>query len=204
MSACFFVCIGGDMSDKRPKAARRRAEIREKEGKTTYDRIMAGEIEAEGVQKGWKNLQPIPISKRSPEERREICSKGGKAVQRIKGEEKTAKESLDRMLAILATPEILEAADIEEALIARLQRDNPNMTIYDAVNAAAIGRAISGNIKAAEYVRDTRGDKPKDEISIEGAGIITDADRALIDQIASRLDDPDLLIVKDQTGKQDD
>ena len=95
------------------------------------------------------------------------------------------------MLSILVTPEILEAADIEAALADRLKRENPNMTIYDIVNAAAIGKAIGGSVQAAQYVRDTAGDKPKDEISIEGT--ITDADRQLMQQISSRLQEVEII-----------
>ena len=130
------------INKKLPKAARRREAERQQNGRTTYDRIKAGEIEPEGRQKGWMNLQPIPINARTEEEQKEIRRKGAEAVNKIHGEVKTAKESLDRMLSILATDEILDTADIEAGLAERLRRENPNMTIYDVANAAAIGKAI--------------------------------------------------------------
>ena len=167
------------------------------EGKTRYQMIIDGEIEPEGYEKGFANLKPIPITTRPPEERKAICSKGGKAAQRLQGERKTAKESLERMLSILATPEILEAADIETALRERLKRENPNMTIYDVVNAAAIGKAIGGSMQAAQYGRDTNGDKPKDEIQIE-SNIMTDADREMLQAIRQRMEAGERLeVVKD-------
>ena len=184
--------------DKRDRDARRRDEIRQRDGATLYDRIKAGEIEPEGMQKGWLNLRPVPVTEREPEERREICRKGAAAVNRIRGEEKTAKQSLDRMLSILATPEIIAAADIEKALADRLKRDNPDMTIYDVLNAAAIGRAISGNVKAAEYVRDTRGDQPIKQIELT-ENVTTDADREMLRTIAARLESAESVHIVEAT-----
>ena len=191
------------MGDKRHKQQKRRDAQRDENGKSLYEKVMAGEIEPKGSQKGWKNLKPIPITQVEPEKRREMCIKGAQAVNKIRGEEKTAKESLDRMLSLLATPEILEAADIESALVERMRRDNPNMTVYDAMNAAALGRALAGNIKAAEYVRDTRGDKPQDRVQIDGVNVMTDSDRAMLEKISSRLNDP-AVIVATQPGDQDE
>ena len=199
MSA-LFVC-GEIMSDKRHQWQKRRDARREQapDGKTEYERIISGEQEPTGSQKGWKNLKPIPITARSEEERREICQKGGQAVQRIHGEKKTAKESLDRMLSILATDDILNSADIEKDLVKRLKRENPDMTLYDAVNAAALGRALSGNVKALEYIRDTRGDAPVKQVEIT-ENITTDADRALLKKINDRLEAGTLVVVEDQTA----
>lgn len=174
------------INKKLPKAARRREAERQQNGRTTYDRIKAGEIEPEGRQKGWMNLQPIPINARTEEEQKEIRRKGAEAVNKIHGEVKTAKESLDRMLSILATDEILDTADIEAGLAERLRRENPNMTIYDVANAAAIGKAISGNVKAMEYIRDTRGDAPIKQVEIT-ENITTDQDREILRQINERL-----------------
>ena len=156
------------------------------EGMTRYQMIKAGMIKPEGMEKGWLNIKPIPINTRPPEEQHAIHSKGGKAAQRIQGEKKTAKESLQRMLSILATPEILAAADIETALADRLKKENPGMTLYDVMNAAAIGKAISGNVAGMQYVRDTAGDKPTEKIEMT-ENITTDQDRQLLQQIAERL-----------------
>lgn len=168
--------------------------------KSLYQQIIDGEKKPEGSQKGWKNIKPIPLTERSPEEARAIRRKGAEAVNRMHGEKKTARESLERMLSILATDEMLQQADIENALADRLRQENPDLTVYDVINAAAIGRAIGGNVKAAEYVRDTAGDKPTDKIDISGQ-LMSDADRALLQQIGERLDNThaQLTVVHDQT-----
>jgi hypothetical protein len=192
------------MADKRHQHQKRRDAIREKspDGKTDYDRIISGEQKPEGAQKGWLNLRPIPITQRSEEERREICRKGAEAVNKIRGEEKTAKESLDRMLSILATQEIIDQADIEKSLAERLKRENPSMTLYDVVNAAAIGRALAGNVKALEYVRDTRGDAPVKQVEIS-ENITTDADREMLRTIAERLKNAETVQIIDSIQPED-
>jgi len=187
------------MSDKRKKSQIRRDAGRDADGKTVYEKIIAGEIEPEGRQKGWKNLKPIPITERAPEERKEICRKGAAAVQKIQGEKRTAREALDRILSILATENIIDNSDIDTDLAKRLQRENPAMTLYDLMQGVALGKALSGNIKAAEYIRDTNGDKPQDKVKID-ADIMTEADRALMETIAGRLQEGSTLqIVKDLT-----
>jgi hypothetical protein len=190
--------------DKRNRQQRRQDEQRKNsaDGKTDYERIMAGEQEPTAGQKGWKNLRPIPINTRPEEERREICRKGAEAVNRLKGEEKTAKESLDRMLSILATDEILNISDIDGALAERLKRENPNMTLYDAVNAAAIGRALAGNAKCMEYIRDTRGDSPVKQVQIS-ENITTDADREMLRTIAERLKNAETVQIIDSIQPED-
>ena len=60
------------------------------------------------------------------------------------------------------------------------------MTLYDAVNAAAIGRALAGNAKCMEYIRDTRGDAPVKQIEVS-ENITTDQDREMLRTIAERL-----------------
>ena len=166
------------------------------EEKSLYQKIRDGEIEPEGSQKGWLNIKPIPLTERPEEEARAIRRKGAEAVNKIHGEKKTARESLERMLSILATDDIIACADIETALADRLKRENPHMTVYDVMNASAIGRAISGNVKAMEYVRDTHGDKPTDKIDISGQ-IMSDSDRALLESVSARLDKSELTVVKD-------
>lgn len=171
---------------------------KEQQEKTLYQKIRDGEVKPEGRQKGWLNIKPIPLTERPEEEAREIRRKGAEAVNKLHGEKKTARESLERMLSILATDDIIAQADMETALAERLKKENPHMTVYDVINATAIGRAMSGNVRAAEYVRDTAGDKPTEKIDVTGQ-IMTDADRDLLQTIGDRLNNAELTVVKDQT-----
>ena len=165
--------------------------------KTRYQMIRDGEIEPEGSEKGWLNLEArTSFNQMDPERLREISRKGAQAVQALHGEKKTARQALGNILSLKITDEITEGADVDPAIIARLKRDNPDATIYDLIQAVAVGRAVGGNVKAMEYVRDTNGDKPADKIDATLTGqIITDADREMIQAIHERLQAGDHLEV---------
>ena len=192
------------LMDKRNKRQKRRDAGRDENGKTLYEKIQAGEVQPEGSQKGWKNLQPVPITKRSPEEALEIRRKGAAAVNKMHGKEKTAREALKDILSLIASDDIIAGSDIDEDLAKKLQRSNPELTLYELMQAVALGRALSGSIQAATYIRDTNGDKPENKINID-ADIMTEADRALLDIVAGRLQEGSTLqIVKDiKPGPED-
>lgn len=85
---------------------------------------------------GHSNL--IPASKQTPEERRENGRKGGIASGIARNERKTLKEQL----LIL-----LENGDTQKE-----------------VSLALISKALTGDTKAFEVIRDTIGEKPKEQI----------------------------------------
>ena len=114
-----------------------------------------------------------------------------KERNQLHGEKKTAQQSLEKILTLKVTDEILSGADIAPEIAERLRRDNPDATLYDLIQIVAVGRAVSGNIKAAEYIRDTAGDKPKDQIEI--TGIMTDQDREMLQTISERLQNAETL-----------
>ena len=180
---------------------------REKEKKKRnedYQKIMSGQIEPEGGQKGWKNLQEGQKKHNfaviDPERQKEISRKGGAACQKLYGEKKTAKQALENILTLKVTDEIIDGADLPDEIAQRLKRSNPDATLYDLIQLVAAGRAVGGNIKAAEYIRDTYGDSPIKEVRIDGS-VTTDQDRQLMQQIADRLQKADeVLIVKDQAA----
>lgn len=157
-----------------------------------YRQIISGEREPVGSEKGWLNLQKGQrehnLAVIDPEKRKEICRKGAEAINALHGEKKTAKQSLEKILTLKVSDEILAGADITDDIAARIKRDNPDMTLYDLIQLVAVGRAVSGNIKAAEYVRDTHGDKPVENVNLT-ADIMTEADRALMESINRRLKD---------------
>ena len=47
--------------------------------------------------------------------------------------------------------------------------------------------ANSGNVKAAEFIRDTAGDKPIDNSSVNIAATITDKDRQLLSLLSEKM-----------------
>ena len=172
----------------------------EKKEKSRYRQIIDGEVEPQSHEKGWKNLEKrISFNMRTPEERKEIARKGAEAVNKLHGEKKSAKQSLEKLLTIKVDDNLLESADIPKELADKLKRDNPNATLYDLIQMVAIGRAVGGNMKAYELIRDTHGDKPIERVELT-ENVTTDADREMLRNIAERLQDGEKIeIVKDIT-----
>ena len=171
-----------------------------KNTKTRYQQVIDGDVEPIGTEKGWLNLEKrVPFNKMDEEKRREICRKGQKAMMQLHGEKKSAKQSLEKILTIKIDDKILDGADVPSEIAEKIKRDNPNMTLYDLIQVVAVGKAVGGNMKAYELIRDTHGDKPIDKVEISD-NVMTEADRELLKSISARLEDGDRLeIVKDIT-----
>jgi len=187
------------------KKRSKRKESNKREEKSLYQKIIDGEAEPVGEQKGWKNLQTgqkdhnfAVLNEKEPERAREISRLGGVAVQKLYGEKRTAKQCLDNILTLKINDKIIDGADLDPDIAERLKRSNPDATLYDLIQIVAAGRAVGGNIKAAEYIRDTYGDKPTEKIDVSGE-IMTETDRAMLEKISRRLDSPDVIIAKDAT-----
>ena len=164
-----------------------------KKEKSRASMIIDGDIEPEPNERYLLNLRKRkPFNLYSKEEMHEIAVKGGKAVQELHGERRSAKESIENILSLKATDEIIQKADIDTAIAERLKRDNPNATLYDLIQAVAIGKALDGSINAMSYVRDTNGDMPRKEIAIT-EDIMTDSDRDLLQSINERLQGVDVV-----------
>ena len=87
------------------------------------------------------------IGERTTKEQREITSKGGKKSAEVRREKKMLKELL------------------EEALEKETQTGNR----YIDITTALIKEAEKGNVKAYETIRDTLGQKPKEQIQHSGS-----------------------------------
>ena len=170
-----------------------------KKEKSRVSMIIDGDIEpATKEERKYLNLRKrTPITARPPEEQKEIRRKGAEAARKIQGEKKTAKQSIEKILS-LKVPEAMERK-ADPALIQRLKQAVPDATLYDLINTIAIERAIDGSIRAAEYVRDTAGDRPTEKIQADINNVMTEADRALLETIAARIDGGSLEVVKDIT-----
>lgn len=109
-----------------------------------------------------------------PEGDKAIHEAGGKALQATLEQRRSIKEILEQLSRKAADPEDLERLGLEDGT-----------TTLEAANYAAIQRAIRGDIKALEYIRDTLGEKPVDKISAE-VETITPEDRERIERILNR------------------
>ena len=97
-----------------------------------------------GKEKGYDNL--IPTNKRSKEEVRRNASKGGKKSGEVRRKKKLIKECLD---------ELLEKEYENKA--------GEKHTGAEAISISLFKRALAGDMKAFELVRDSAGQKPVDK-----------------------------------------
>lgn len=103
----------------------------------------------------------IPMNKRTKEEQKKIASKGGKASGASRRKKKAMKDIITMMGKQDAPPSVL-AKLIQ---LGMLEQDEI-CSMDEALVLAQYGKALAGNTRAAEFIRDTNGQKPKDEIEI--------------------------------------
>lgn len=114
--------------------------------------------------KGHENL--IPLNKRSKEAQRKIQSMGGKACREKNRKKKTLKELT---LLLLENPVVSEEAKAQIKLLF------PNVDTEDLTNGMAMtanillsaitSKDLKEKVKAAEYLRDTAGQKPETTVN---------------------------------------
>ena len=111
-------------------------------------------------------------------------SKGGKAAAKNKREKKAMKETLGTLLNMSLKEGTI--TDIEKITnVASLK--GLNISVQEAIMLAQIQKALKGDTKAAEYIRDTSGNKLKDGLELSGginnpfAGLSTKELKKLVD-----------------------
>lgn len=89
----------------------------------------------------------VPNEARTPEERRENARKAGIAS----GDARRAKKTMREVLEVL-----LETVDKDS-----------DKTNIEVMMASAVRKAMNGDLKAMEFVRDTSGQKPDTQITVK-------------------------------------
>lgn len=96
----------------------------------------------------------------TPEQRRENARKAGKASAEAKKRRKAMRESLEVLLNLgMSEGEITDP----ETVKCWNELQGKNITVQDAVLVKQIMKAVKGDTKAAEFVRDTSGNRPTNE-----------------------------------------
>lgn len=103
----------------------------------------------------------IPMNKRTESEQREIAKKGGKASGRSRRDKR---EQRDVILDIMSMP--LEDGSVEK-ITSLAAAEGANLSINQAIVIQQVKRALNGDTKAAEYLRDTAGQKPSDKVQLD-------------------------------------
>ena len=107
----------------------------------------------------------VPNSERTPEERTERAREMGIASGKARRERKAMKDTLATLLSMpLKDGAATDIEDIQS--IAAL--NGKNITVQEAIMLAQIKKAVKGDTKAAEFVRDSSGNKLKEGIEISG------------------------------------
>lgn len=126
---------------------------------------------------GTSNL--IDLSERTEQEKREIIKNSHIKAQENRDKKKNFNELAKAMLEQIASDKVINNTI-----------DDPNMMIDKSygslILAAMIQGAANGSFKCAEFIRDTAGYKPRNELEID-ANIMSDQDRALLDKVNQRL-----------------
>lgn len=86
----------------------------------------------------------------TPEEQREICRKAGKASGRKRAEKK----------------------QLGDYLIAALQTKTETGDVATDMAISLIQEALDGNVSAFQTIRDTIGQKPKEQVELDSSGTI--------------------------------
>lgn len=140
-----------------------------------YKQLPDGTVNESKTKRAFNNGL-LSILGSNPEAEHEIHVKGGKALQATIKQRRTIAETIDIALRKKADSELIDKYGLDESA-----------TYQDAI-VASMMQAAAGDqqsVKAAEFLRDTVGEKPvnREEISAE----VTNADIELINKVKNRL-----------------
>ena len=90
--------------------------------------------------------------------------KGAETKKRMAAERRKIKDDLDTLLKIS-----LKRGDINDPddILNLDEAQHMNVPVQTAINIAMIKRALLGDVQAAQYIRDTVGEKPSDKVQLD-------------------------------------
>lgn len=113
----------------------------------------------------YDNIKDKGFDTRTIDERRQLAKKAGKASGKARREKKAMRENLQTILAM--TLKSGKLADIDTVKnFASL--NGKNITVQDAILIKQTQKAMMGDTRAAEFVRDLSGNKPENTLNIDG------------------------------------
>ena len=122
-----------------------------------------------------RQLNLVSLKERTKDERLAIIAKANEAKRENIEKKKNFNELAKAMLEQVASEKQIKAVLGENT---ECMLDN---SMGSLILASMIQGAVNGSFKCAEFVRDTAGFKPKNEVELS-ADIMTDADKSLIDK----------------------
>ena len=103
----------------------------------------------------------IPMNQRTKEEVKRITKKGGINSGKSRRKKKAMKDIILSLGKEDAPPQV-----VAKLIQLGMLEQGEVCSMDEALVLAQYGKALSGNTRAAQFVRDTAGQKPKDEIEI--------------------------------------
>lgn len=111
-----------------------------------------------------ENLIPF-TSEQSREEAKKNGAKGGIASGKARREKKAFRETLEALLSMpMNDGDGISVDDIQNFANIKGQ----NISVQEAILIAQVQKAMNGDTRAAEYLRDTAGQKPSDKVEVSG------------------------------------
>ena len=104
------------------------------------------------------NLKPIKKGELSNEELKKRQSNGGKKSVKVKAEKRLLKDTILMMLQHKPTPEMIRDCADKFGF-------NPK-DLQDVITGGLITKAMSGDAKAFEVLRDTSGQRPVEQVEL--------------------------------------
>lgn len=105
-----------------------------------------------------------PFSRMTPEQRAECGRKGGIKSGEVKRQKKAMRETLEVLMSMPIKTG--KSADIESIKNFTALKGK-NINVQEALLVSMLQKALKGDVKAAEYIRDTAGEKPANKIKAD-------------------------------------
>src|SRR5574344_724462 len=102
------------------------------------------------------NLKPIKKGQLSKDELKKRQSNGGKKSGEVRTQKRLLKDTIEMMLKLQPTPQMVNECAEKFGF-------NPK-DLQDIITGGLINKAMSGDSRAFEVLRDTVGQKPKEEV----------------------------------------
>lgn len=113
----------------------------------------------------YDDIKDKSFDKLTAEERQRIAKKAGKASGKARREKKAMRENLETILAMTLKSGKLADIDTIKNFAAL---NGKNITVQDAILIKQTQKAMMGDTRAAEFVRDLSGNKPENTLNIDG------------------------------------
>lgn len=127
----------------------------------------------------YPNLTPEKIINQTPEERKANGRLGGIASGKARKKKKTMRAIYESLAGQKVNGETVQK------LQGTLQKVKKDLTVEESIVLAQVLMAQAGDTRAAEFLRDTAGEKPVDKVQI------AEVDPAVADEVESLINDED-------------